>query len=122
MGIKIYIGRRERVVQMCSARASDLWGGHNVWDAFFTPAFPMTSALRARLTVFAVLVRSSRRPGPSMLPDNMNPSSSMLDAMNLSSLDTGGGIGLRVGWKNRPGLLDDDEGEFIDIGLTWHDW
>jgi len=49
-------------------------------------------------------------------PVDMNPSSSTLDVLNLSSLDTGGGVG------NQPGLLDEGEGEFIDIGLTWHDW
>jgi len=92
--MKIYIDRRrEKVVRMFSPGATTCGVGHNVWDAFF----PVTSALSARLTVFAVLVRSPLRPEPSTLPDNMNPSSSTLDAMNLSSLDTGGGIGLRVG-------------------------
>ena len=72
---------------------------HSVRDAFFTPVFPVTSALRARPTVFAVPVRSSWRPETSKvaLLDNKTPSSSALDVMNLSSLDTGGGIGRRVG-------------------------
>ncbi len=52
----------------------------------------------------------------SMPPVDMNPSSSTLDVLNLSSLDMGGGV------SNQPRLLDEGEGEFIDIGLTWHNW
>ena len=77
---------------------------HNVRDDFFTTTFPVTSAFSARLTAFAVPARSSNWPGPSTFawPDGTPSSSSVLNVMNLSSLDTGGGIGRRVGWKNRP--------------------
>src|SRR5579863_5715360 len=93
---------------------------HSVCIAFFIPVFPVTRALRVRLTVFVVPVRSSWRPESSMFPllDNKTPSSSALVVMNMSSLDTGGGIGRRVGWKNRPGLFDDDGDTFTDTGLT----
>lgn len=93
-------------------------------DAVFTTGLPVTSALSARLTAFAAPERSSLRTASSKpaLPNSMAPSSSTLDAINLSSLDTGGGIGRRVGWKNRPGLFGDSRDAFLEIGLTQHDW